>query len=86
MPDTDKTCAITVHNVRGWDLDTKMAAAVLERVSHHLPAAHTIDVYPQLPEPSGFLEWIVRVLYRGGGALTIGCVRRAPEARVEFHT
>lgn len=92
--DNDATCTLTVHNVLGWELDEGMLRAVLARCALHVPQAHTIDVYPQERSPAdapawkhpGFLEWTLRVLYRSGSALTIGCIQRAPGEPFEFHT
>jgi hypothetical protein len=89
------TCKITLWNEHGWDLDPEMLAFVMGRVvARHAPQAHTVDVYPQeripLDAPNwkspGWLEWIVRVLYVGGGSLTIGCIQRGPGLEFESHT
>jgi predicted small metal-binding protein len=91
---TDKTCALTVHNVLGWELDGDMLAEFLRRLSLHVPQAHIIDIYPQERVPTdapvwenpGWLEWHASVLYRGGGALYIACIQRTPGAAYEYHT
>jgi hypothetical protein len=87
-----KNCTINVWNEHGWDLDEDMLQAVMTRIARHVPNAHTIDVYPQerramnrLSDP-GMLEWIIRVLYRSGGQLTIGAIQRSPGVNVEFHS
>jgi hypothetical protein len=90
----DKTCTLTVHNVHGWELDAGMLAAVLARLALHIPQAKVIDVYPQervaADAPAwkhpGWLEWIVRIHYHTGAALTLGCIQRQPGAAFEFHS
>jgi len=91
--DTDLTCAITLHNVLGWELDEDMLAAVMTRTARYMPTK-AIDIYPSNKrERDGMLEWIMRVTYRSGNGLTrhqcwlvIGCVQRSEGGAVEFHT
>lgn len=90
----DKTCVLTVHNVLGWELDAGMLGAVLQRCAFHIPNAKVIDVYPQervaqdapAYKHPGWLEWLVRIHYHTGSALTIGCIQREPGEPFEFHS
>lgn len=93
METEDKTCAINVHNVLGWELEQDMLQAVLTRCARHVPTAQMIDIYPQqrraetrISDP-GMLEWIIRIHYRRQGEpFTIGAIQRKPGAPVEFHS
>ena len=84
----DKTCTIVIHNVDGWELDAKMAAAVLERIAHYqADVAEHIDIYPQLRDArTGMLEWIMRIKYRTGSFFTIGAIQRSVGGSYEFHS
>ena len=90
----DKTCVINVWNLHGWELDQDMLNAVMAKALQHLQQATLIDVYPQERVPAnapaykhpGWLEWIIRIQYVGGGSLTIGCIQRTIGAKVEFHS
>ena len=90
----DKSCSINVWNVQGWDLDPAMLAAVLARAARHVPEATAINIYPQeriaADAPPyrhpGSIEWIMRIQFRGDVSLTVGCLQRTPESKVEFHS
>jgi hypothetical protein len=92
----DKTCAIEVHNVLGWDLsvEPEMINKAMLCAARHLTASKKIDIYPQQRVPAdapayknpGWLEWTVRVHYRSGGTLTIGIIQRQPGAEFECHS
>jgi hypothetical protein len=92
METEDKTCVITVHNVPGWELDADMLREVLNRCTRHVPNCKVIDIYPQERRAmtrisdAGMLEWIMRLHFHTGGAMTIGAIQRQPGARVEFHS
>jgi hypothetical protein len=89
-----KNCQITIWNEHDWELDDGMMFAVLQRLTHHVQQAEMIDVYPQERIPvdapawksPGWLEWILRIKYRGGGGLTIGAIQRTVGAGYEFHS
>ena len=90
----NKTCVITLWNVQGIDLDSAMLDAVMSRAAMSADNAATIDIYPAERIPltalpyrnPGQLEWVMRVVYQTGGAITIGCLQRQPSAQVEFHS
>jgi hypothetical protein len=80
------TVSVTTYD-GGADADPGMFQAVFERVIlRHGPQAESIDIYPSDRKPDGWLEWLCRVQYRGGGALTIGAIQRQPGGEYEFHT
>lgn len=82
----DSRCDIEIVGVALADNEPKMLQAVLTRVAHHIPRAKRISVYCSEPQPNGWLEWMIRITYQSGHALTIGCVRRTAGAEVEFHS
>lgn len=89
-----KNTTINIWNEHAWELDAPMLDFALRIAARHAPQASTIDIYPQERIPAdapawkfpGRLEWIVRVLYRGGGALTIGLLQRTKDSEFESHT
>lgn len=88
------TCQINIWNEQDWELDDGMLQAVLVRVSHHVPNASLIDIYPQERVPDdapaykdpGWLEWIINIKYHSGAKLTIGAIQRGYGAEYEFHS
>lgn len=93
-PPVDKTCVVTVHNVHGWELDYEMLNKAMSVAAYQLSGAKVIDIYPQERVPAdapawknpGWLEWTLRVIYRSGGAITIGVIQREPGAEFESHS
>lgn len=91
---TDKTCAVNLHNLHGWELDDGMLEAVFKRCARLAQECKLIDIYPMERIPAdapayrhpGFLEWHLRVHFRSGTEMTIGCVQRQPGEPVEFHS
>lgn len=86
-------CDVTIHNEDGMRLDAGMFAFVFQRIIlWHGPQAISIDVYPSERKPwdaksdPGWLEWLNRVTYRGGGAMTVGTIQRLPGADYESHS
>lgn len=97
---TDKTVAVTIHNVAGWTLEPVMLAAVMKRITErYSDQAYVIDVYPQERVPAdapayrhpGLCEWTLRIhtgtnSVVGGTWFTLGAIQRSPDAEVEFHS
>ena len=89
-----KTCVVTLWNEHDYPLDEAMLNSVMKVVARHMPQAKFIDIYPQerVPEDApaykhpGWLEWMVRIQYHSGGALSIGCIQRNVGAAFEFHS
>lgn len=86
-----QTVQITIWNEAGIDLDRGMLDFAMRKVAQHAPQAESISVFPGVrfnngPNYPEWLEWIVRVTYRRGGQLTIGCIQRSPGAEFESHT
>ena len=91
---TSKNCQINLWNEQCWELDAGMLEFVMSRVTRHCTQAKIIDIYPQERVPAdapaykhpGWLEWIVRIQYQHGGALTLGCIQRSADAQFESHS
>lgn len=84
---TDPSCTIEWCNDLGIDVDDDMITAVFTRAALSVPRASTIRIYPSARRPGeAFLEWIMRIEYRDGGGITIGCVQREPGGPLEFHS
>lgn len=89
-----KTCVVTLWNEQGTELDSTMLDVVMRRIARHMTQAKVIDIYPtgRVPDNApaykhpGWLEWMVRITYRDGGGLTIGCIQRKVGAEFEFHS
>lgn len=84
---TDLSCTIEWCNDLGVAVDDDMIIAVFTRAACNVPRASTIRIYPSARRPGeAFLEWIMRIEYRNGSGITIGCVQREPGGPVEFHS
>ena len=77
---------LELHNEGDLDLDSGMLAKAFQVAARHAPQATTIDIFPDLREPSGWLEWGVSVHYKGGGKLWIGVIQRTADSEFETHT
>ena len=78
-------------------MDTKITIYDRDKAEEaHLEAAlraamrqsrvHEVEIFVAPREPSGWLEYGVRVRYLPGGALFIGVLQREPGAAIECHT
>ena len=81
--------SITIHNYEVHE--PEFLAKVLHRASFHQDV-YSIDVYCNeragklRSDPEGWCEYILRIEYRSGGKLTIGCIERSLGADMEFHS
>lgn len=89
-----KNCSVHLWNELGLDLDLGMLEVVMKRCARHALEAAEINIYPQeripLDAPDwkhpGYLEWVLRVKYRSGSEMTVGCIQRKPGDIYEFHS
>lgn len=77
---------IEVCNELGYDIDTNMLVAVLSRAAHHIAQATSIRIYVDKRLPTGWIEYIMAIEYKGGGRLTIGAIQRELGGQYEFHS
>jgi hypothetical protein len=83
---------IIITNAEDTVREQVFLGAVLARVVQH-QNVETATIYPTPREtrtnrsnPVGWIEYLVHIVYKDGGKLTIGCLQRQIYATVEFHT
>ena len=87
MYDYDKILSNMVIDIRGVRLaDPAMLGAILQRVAYYHDTAKEITITCTEPDRDGSTMYILQVTYRSGGGITIGALRRAPGAEIEFHS
>ena len=82
----DSRCTIEIVGVMLSVNEPAMVQAVLARAARHTHAATKIEIFCDEPKANGWLEWTMRITYRSGHGITIGCIRRTVDAEVEFHS
>jgi len=85
---------IEIHNELEVEIDLKVMAQVLRRVTMDLPHMTKCHIYvssrvPDNAEPykhPGMLEWNMSFTYLSGSTMYFGIIQRCKDAEVEFHT
>lgn len=90
----DSECNIKIMSVAYSEQEPAMLAAVLARAARWAHSAESILIHCNARVPAnapphkspGWLEYGMRVNYKGGGGITIGAIQRSIDAEIEFHS
>lgn len=80
---------ITIHR-NGLELDDiglrLLDAAVGRAVRGISEDGSCAEIFCADRQPHGWLEFVLRISYAGGGGITVGCIQRAVGREFEFHS